>query len=121
MARPGTGPVRRSDRRGPKHIVSTVAADQRLALGRVKKGEKSNDIIAIPKILRIGCQRDIAQTMLTRKSLALKGNLGADVKLFVDELDEQKAVGFKDARVNRDKNCRGRSKPNRNPRDCRQS
>ena len=91
-----------------------------LVLGQVKvAGENRDEIIAIPKLLgmlkiegavvtidAMGCQRDIAQTILDKKAdyiLALKGNQGTlkdDVKLFVDE---QKAVDFKDAKVSRDK------------------
>jgi predicted transposase YbfD/YdcC len=102
---------------GPIHIVSAFAARQRLVLGQVKVGEKSNEIVAIPKLLgmlkiegavvtidAMGCQRDIAQTILDKKAdyiFALKGNQGTlkdDVKLFVDE---QKRVDFKDAQVSR--------------------
>jgi predicted transposase YbfD/YdcC len=108
---------------GPIHIVSAFAARQRLVLGQVKVGEKSNEIVAIPKLLgmlaiegavvtidAMGCQRDIAQTIIDKKAdyiLALKGNQGTlkdDVKLFVDE---QKAVDFKDAKVSRDKTVDG--------------
>jgi predicted transposase YbfD/YdcC len=59
---------------------------------------------AVVTIDAMGCQRDIAQTILDKKAdyiLALKGNQGTlkdDVKLFVDE---QKAVDFKDAQVSR--------------------
>jgi hypothetical protein len=55
-------------------MVSAFAARQRLVLGQVKVAEKSNEIIAIPKLLEMlaiegaivtidamGCQRDIAQ------------------------------------------------------------
>jgi predicted transposase YbfD/YdcC len=65
---------------------------------------------AVVTIDAMGCQRDIAQTILDRKAdsiLALKGNQGSlkdDVKLFVDE---QKAVGFKDAKISRDKTVDG--------------
>jgi predicted transposase YbfD/YdcC len=137
VAIPGSGPgtgktARRSgsktskkkkDLAGPIHVVSAFAARQRLVLGQVKVEEKSNEIVAIPKLLRMleikgavvtidamGCQRDIAQTILDRKAdyiLALKGNQGSlkdDVKLFVDE---QKAVGFKDAKISRDKTVDG--------------
>jgi hypothetical protein len=69
--------VRRSGRKsGGKaaiHMVSAFAARQRLVLGQVKVAEKSNEIIAIPKLLEMlaiegaivtidamGCQRDIA-------------------------------------------------------------
>src|SRR5580700_8863619 len=67
--------VRRSGRKRddklPIHMVSAFAARQRLVLGQVKVAEKSNEIIAIPKLLTmlaiegaivtidaIGCQRD---------------------------------------------------------------
>ena len=66
------------------------AARQRLVLGQVKVAEKSNEIIAIPKLLdmlaiegaiitidAMGCQRDIAQKVMDKKAdyvLALKGN-----------------------------------------------
>src|SRR5436305_14142516 len=55
------------------HMVSAFAARQRLVLGQVKVAEKSNEIIAIPKLLEMpaiegamvsidamGCQREIA-------------------------------------------------------------
>ena len=93
------------------HMVSAFAARQRLVLGQVKVAEKSNEIIAIPKLLdmlaidgaiitidAMGCQRDIAQKVLDKKAdyvLALKGNQGSlrgDVELFVAE---QQAAGFK--------------------------
>ena len=62
------------------HMVSAFAAGQRLVLGQVKVAEKSNEIIAIPKLLdmltidgaivtidAMGCQRDIAQRSSTRR------------------------------------------------------
>src|SRR5436305_2603099 len=100
------------------HMVSAFAARQRLVLGQVKVAEKSNEIIAIPKLLAMlaiegaiitidamGCQRDIAQKVIDKKAdyvLALKGNqtsLRDDVELFATE---QKAKGFADATVSRD-------------------
>jgi predicted transposase YbfD/YdcC len=114
---------KKKDPKGPIHIVSAFAARQRLVLGQVKVAEKSNEIVAIPKLLRMlelegavvtidamGCQRDIAQTIIDKKAdyiLALKGNQGTlkdDVKLFVDE---QKTVDFKDAKISRDKTVDG--------------
>jgi predicted transposase YbfD/YdcC len=111
--------VRRSGhKRGgkaPIHMVSAFAARQRLVLGQVKVAEKSNEIIAIPKLLNMlaiegaivtidamGCQRDIAQAILDKKAeyvLALKGNQGSlreDVELFVTE---QTAKGFADTEI----------------------
>ena len=65
---------------------------------------------AVVTIDAMGCQRDIAQTILDRRAdyiLALKGNQGTlkdDVKLFVDE---QKGVDFKDTKVSFDKTIDG--------------
>lgn len=114
--------VRRShDKKNGKsaiHMVSAFSAKQRLVLGQVKVAEKSNEIIAIPRLLdmltiegaiitidAMGCQRDIAQKIVDKKAdyvLALKGNQGAlrdDVEVFVAE---QKARDFKDTQFSRD-------------------
>jgi predicted transposase YbfD/YdcC len=107
----------------PIHMVSAFAAGQRLVLGQVKVAEKSNEITAIPKLLEMlaiegaivtidamGCQREIAQTILDKKAdyvLALKGNQGTlheDVELFAAE---QKAAGFKDTTISRDQTVDG--------------
>src|SRR5688572_26054618 len=97
------------------HMVSAFAARQRLVLGQVKVADKSNEIVAIPKLLdmlaiegaivtidAMGCQRDIAKQIIDQKAdyvLALKGNQGTlreDVEIFVAE---QKANGFQDTTV----------------------
>ena len=47
---------RSGDKRGAKaaiHMVSAFAARQRLVLGQVKVAEKSNEIVAIPKLLEM--------------------------------------------------------------------
>jgi len=113
---------RRSARKGASrdsiHMVSAFAARQRLVLAQVKVAEKSNEIIAIPKLLdmlaiegailtidAMGCQRDIAQRVIDKKAdyvLALKGNQGSlrdDAELFVTE---QKVSGFVDTEISRD-------------------
>ena len=91
-------------------MISAFAARQRLVLGQIKVAEKSNEIVAIPKLLDLlaiegaivsidamGCQRDIAKKIIDNKAdyvLALKGNqssLREDVEVFVAE---QKA-GFR--------------------------
>jgi predicted transposase YbfD/YdcC len=119
--------VRRSHHRNSGkaaiHMVSAFAARQRLVLGQVKVAEKSNEIVAIPKLLdmlaiegaivtidAMGCQREIAQKIVDKKAdyvLALKGNQGSlreDVELFVAE---QKAASFKDTRISRDQTVDG--------------
>lgn len=105
------------------HMVSAFAARQRLVLGQVAVAEKSNEIVAIPKLIdmmaiegavvtidAMGCQRDIAQKILDKKAdyvMALKGNQGtlrADVDLFVAE---QKAAGFRDTTISRNETVDG--------------
>ena len=101
--------------KAPIHMVSAFAARQRLVLGQVKVAEKSNEIVAIPRLLdmlaiqgatvtidAMGCQREIAKQIIDKKAdylLALKGNqtsLHEDVALF---LEEQKARDFRDCKA----------------------
>jgi predicted transposase YbfD/YdcC len=119
--------VRRSyQEKGKKaaiHMVSAFAARQRLVLGQVKVAEKSNEIVAIPKLLdmlaidgaivtidAMGCQRAIARKILDKKAdyvLALKDNQGTlreDVEVFVEE---QKANGFQHATISWDQTVDG--------------
>jgi predicted transposase YbfD/YdcC len=105
------------------HMVSAFAARQRLVLGQIKVADKSNEIVAIPKLLdmlaiegaivtidAMGCQREIAQKIMAKKAdyvLALKGNQGTlreDVELFAAE---QKAKGFKDTLISQDQTVDG--------------
>jgi predicted transposase YbfD/YdcC len=98
-------------------MVSAFAARQRLVLGQVKVAEKSNEIVAIPKLLEMmaiegaivtidamGCQRTIARTIIDKGAdyvLALKGNQGSlrdDVDVF---LAEQNATDFHDTATSR--------------------
>ena len=109
--------------KAPIHMVSAFAARQRLVLGQVKVADKSNEIVAIPKLLdmlaiegaivtidAMGCQRDIATKIVEKKAdyvLALKGNQGSlrqDVEVFVAE---QQAIGFKDTTISQDKTVDG--------------
>ena len=112
--------VRRSGGKAGKgaiHMVSAFVASQRLVLGQVKVAEKSNEIVAIPKLLdmlavegaiitidAMGCQRTIAQKIIDKNAdyvFGLKGNQGSlrdDVDLFVTE---QRAKDFADTTVSR--------------------
>lgn len=99
--------LRRSyDRAGDKsaiHMVSAWAADNGVVLGQYKTQEKSNEITAIPALLKLlaldgcvvtidamGCQKAIAGAIRAQNAdyvLALKGNqstLHDDVKRFFD-------------------------------------
>jgi predicted transposase YbfD/YdcC len=105
------------------HVVSAFAARQRLVLGQGKVADKSNEIIAIPKLLAMlviegaivtidamGCQREIARAILDKGAdyiLALKGNQGTlreDVEVFAAE---QMANGFKDTAISRSETVDG--------------
>jgi predicted transposase YbfD/YdcC len=85
------------------HLVHAWAAANHLLLGQVAVDEKSNEITAIPKLLKMleiagaivtidamGCQKEIARTIREQKAdylLALKGNherLFEQVKAFFD-------------------------------------
>lgn len=78
--------------KGAIHMVSAWASNNRLVLGQAKVDEKSNEITAIPELLRMlevkgcivttdamGCQTKIAQQIVGQGAdyvLALKGNQG---------------------------------------------
>lgn len=100
----------RAGGRGALHVVSAWAAENELVLGQVAVDTKSNEITALPALLRLldvrgcivtidamGCQRDLARQIHDQGGdyvLALKGNQPAlyeDVKLF---LDDAHARGF---------------------------
>lgn len=99
--------VRRShDRRADKsaiHMVSAWSVANSVVLGQEKTSEKSNEITAIPELLKVlalkgcivtidamGCQEEIAKQIIKKEAdyvLAVKGNQGylyEDIKQFFD-------------------------------------
>lgn len=87
-------------------MVSAWANSNHLVLGQIKVDDKSNEITAIPQLLKaleisgcivtidaIGCQTEIAETIIEREAdyvLSLKENQGRlyeDVKLLFDDLE----------------------------------
>ena len=78
--------------KGAIHMVSAWASANRLVLGQSKVNEKSNEITAIPELLKLldingcivtidamGCQKEIASQIIEQGAdyvLALKGNQG---------------------------------------------
>lgn len=107
--------VRRShDRRqgrGPLHLVRAWATQAGLALGQVATEVKSNEIVAIPALLRylelcgalvtidaMGCQRDIAEQIVTQGGdyvLAVKANQPGLYDGLVDFFDTTRANDFR--------------------------
>ena len=88
------------------HMVSAWGAEQRLVLAQIATDAKSNEITAVPKLLRLlalkgtivtadalNCQRAIAGQIVEQKgdyALALKGNQGTlfdDVVLLLDDAE----------------------------------
>jgi predicted transposase YbfD/YdcC len=93
--------------RGAIEMVSAWAAENRLVLGQVKMEDKSNEITAIPELLRVlevsgcivtidalGCQQEIATAIIDQEAdyaLALKENHGRlyeDVVKLFDDLED---------------------------------
>jgi predicted transposase YbfD/YdcC len=76
--------------RSPLHLVSAWSSEQSIVLGQVKVDDKSNEITAVPRLLRMidvmgglvtidamGCQKEIAKDIIDGGGdyvLALKGN-----------------------------------------------
>lgn len=105
----------------PKYVVSAWAESNNLVLGQLKVNEKSNEITAVPELLRVlelsgcivtvdamGCQKKIAREIIEADAdyvLALKGNqerVHQEVKSFLDAtLEEKKASRPKGAVVSR--------------------
>ncbi|QNT07985.1 ISAs1 family transposase [Marinomonas arctica] len=83
----------RENRQSAIHMVSAFATQNGVVMGQIKTEEKSNEITAIPALLRLldikgclvsidamGCQKDIAKQIVTQKGdylLAVKGNQDA--------------------------------------------
>lgn len=109
--------LRRSYDRGSDkaaiHRVSAWASANRLVLGQVKTDDKSNEITAIPELLKLldvkgcivtidamGCQRAIAAQIIAQEGdyvLALKGNQGGlyeEVRTFFDAAQARQFNGI---------------------------
>lgn len=90
--------------KNPRYIVSAWAGENGLVLGQLKVDEKSNEITAVPQLLRVlelngcivtldamGCQKNIAREIKEADAeyvLALKGNqdsIHREVKEFLDD------------------------------------
>jgi predicted transposase YbfD/YdcC len=95
------------------HIVSAWASEQGITLAQVKTDEKSNEITAIPELLKLldvsgalvsidamGCQKEIAQKIVAQKGdylLGVKENqprLFEDIQRLADEALENSYAGW---------------------------
>ena len=106
------GSARRTVGRSPLHMVSAWAVENHLTLGQVATDAKSNEITALPELLKLldlegavvtidamGCQKDIATGIVHRKGeyvLAVKENqphLSEDIRQSFDEVLENGEPG----------------------------
>jgi len=97
---------------GPVHLVNVWASRNRLVLGQLKVADHSNEITALPALLRalelagcvvtvdaMGCQKQVAQEIHEADAdyvLALKGNQGtvhAEVQAFLDDAQRRGFAG----------------------------
>jgi predicted transposase YbfD/YdcC len=94
----------RASKKSALHMVSAWGCEQRIVLAQIATDAKSNEITAVPELLKmlslkdtivtvdaLNCQRAIAQQIVDQGgdyALALKGNQGtlhADVSLYLDD------------------------------------
>lgn len=96
--------------KGALHLVSAWASANTLTLGQVSTEAKSNEITAIPRLLELlelkgcivtidamGCQKEIAQSILDREAdyvLAVKQNQGRLYEDLADLFEAAEAAGF---------------------------
>jgi predicted transposase YbfD/YdcC len=102
---------------GALHAVTVWASDFGLTLGQVACAEKSNEITAIPELLRLvdikgaiitidamGTQKAIAEQIIDQGAdyvLALKGNQETLHQAVIDYIDKQSANDFADVAARR--------------------
>lgn len=103
--------IRNSGKEKPLHIVSAWCASNQLVLAQEKVAAKSNEITAIPKVLKMldlknriitldamGAQREICQQIIDAEGdyvIALKGNQGRlyeDVKLYLQDPENHQLI-----------------------------
>ena len=94
------------------NVVSAWASEQSVVLGQVRCEEKSNEITAIPELLKIldlkgcivtidaiGCQTEIVKEIVEKEAdyvISLKGNQGNLHREIKDYLDWAERIGFKE-------------------------
>jgi predicted transposase YbfD/YdcC len=107
----------RKNELGALHSVSVWASEFGLSLGQVACAEKSNEITAIPELLRLvdikgaiitidamGTQKAIAEQIVDREAdyvLALKGNQETLHQAVIDYIDKQSQNDFADVAARR--------------------
>ncbi len=126
------GSYDRGGKQGMIHMVSAWATQNRIVLGQRKVNEKSNEITAIPELLRVldlagavvsidamGCQTAIAEQIVEQQGdyvLALKGNQGnlfEDVAQLFDHTRQQHFRGIEHDYYETQQQAHGRTETRR--------
>ncbi len=105
------GTFERTTDKSAIRMVSAWATKNSLVLGQVKTSEKSNEITAIPRLLRLleiegclvtidamGCQREIVEQIVEQKAdycISLKGNQGILHEEVREYFEWARAIDFK--------------------------
>jgi predicted transposase YbfD/YdcC len=95
------------------HVVNAWASNNQVVLGQLAVDKKSNEITAVPQLLKnlmlkgcivtadaLNCQKDIAEVIIEKEAdyvLAIKGNHKTafdEIKLFMDEVSRNEAPHF---------------------------
>jgi predicted transposase YbfD/YdcC len=103
----------RANEKSPVHMVSAWASDIRLVLGQLKTHDKSNEITAIPELIKtlslqgavvtidaMGCQKKITRTIMDEKAdyvIQVKDNqqtLHEDISLYFKDPDKTQSDFF---------------------------
>lgn len=106
------GSYNREDRASTIHMVSAYASSNKLVLGQIKTDQKSNEITAIPELLKMldlrgalvtidamACQTKIAKTIVNQGGdylLAVKNNQGKLRKAVENSFSHQRATPAQD-------------------------
>ena len=123
------GKTLRGSRKGdcpPLHLVSAWANKSRMVLGQIKTDGKSNEITAIPNLLKVlelkgciitidamGCQKEIAEDIAEKNDyvLALKGNqsnIHKSVFTYFEETLQDERLYFNENRLKMSEKSHGR-------------
>jgi predicted transposase YbfD/YdcC len=103
----------RSEERPAQHVVSAWASELGVSLGQLAVPEKTNEITAIPELVRMlvlvncivtidamGCQKEIARTIREGRAdyiLAVKGNqptLATSIAQFFEDMEHHESDGI---------------------------
>ncbi|MEF1257300.1 ISAs1 family transposase, partial [Vibrio sp. M260112] len=109
------GSYNRDDRASTIHMISAYASSNKLVLGQLKTEEKSNEITAIPELIKLldikgalvtidamACQTEVAKTIIEQDAdylLAVKNNQGKLRKAIEQAFAKQRASKPKNIKI----------------------